>query len=152
MVAKESNQAKSGIGRSRSLRLDSSPVWSRGSRQGLSRRQICLRQIFNRTRLITALGFIKLEFGTLVEPRSRGTRYSRWGHRLRLVGCVSRPSHNLSGNGRVATSRDTSMTNRDLGASRGRDERLRVRRVRQSHLSHKVTCELTWSCESRCRT
>ena len=44
-----------GIGRSRSLRLDSSPVWSRGSRQGLSRRQICLRQIFgaidHRTRI-----------------------------------------------------------------------------------------------------
>ena len=32
---------------------------------------------------------------------------------------VSRPSHNLSGNGRAATSRDTGMTNRDLGASRG---------------------------------
>ena len=31
---------------------------------------------------------------------------------------VSRPSHNLSGNGRAATSRDTGMTNRDLGASR----------------------------------
>ena len=30
---------------------------------------------------------------------------------------VSRPSHNLSGNGRAATSRDTGMTNRDLGAS-----------------------------------
>ena len=32
LVAKESNQAKSGIGGSRILRLDSSPVWSRGSR------------------------------------------------------------------------------------------------------------------------
>ena len=55
LVAKESNQAKSGIGRSRSLRLDSSPVWSRGSGQGLSRRQICRRQIFgaidHRTRI-----------------------------------------------------------------------------------------------------
>ena len=55
LVAKESNQAKSGIGRSRSLRLDSSPVWSRGSRRGLSRRQICLMQIFgaidHRTRI-----------------------------------------------------------------------------------------------------
>ena len=33
-------------------------------------------------------------------------------------GCVSCPSHNLSGNGRAATSRDTGVTNRDLGASR----------------------------------
>ena len=39
---------------------------------------------------------------------------------------VSRPSHNLSGNGRAATSQDTGMTNRDLGASRGSDERLRA--------------------------
>ena len=30
------------------------------------------------------------------------------------------------GNGRVATSRDTGMTNRDLGASHGSDERLRA--------------------------
>ena len=37
LVGKESNQAKSGIGRSRSLRLDSSLVWSRGSRQDPSR-------------------------------------------------------------------------------------------------------------------
>ena len=65
---------------------------------------------------------------------------------------VSRPSHNLSGNGRAATSRDTGMTNRDLGASRGSDERLRAGRARRSHLSHEVTCELTWSCESRRRT
>ena len=65
---------------------------------------------------------------------------------------VSRPSHNLSGNGRAATSRDTGMTNRDLGASRGSDERLRAGRAQRSHLSHEVTCKLTWSCESRCRT
>ena len=32
---------------------------------------------------------------------------------------LSRPSHNLSGNGRAATGRDTGVTNRDLGASRG---------------------------------
>ena len=64
---------------------------------------------------------------------------------------LSRPSHNLSGNGRAATSRDTGMTNRDLGASRGSDERLKARRARRSHLSHKVTCELTWSCESQRR-
>ena len=43
---------------------------------------------------------------------------------------VSRPSHNLSGNGRVATSRDTGVTNRDLGASRGSDERLKAGRAR----------------------
>ena len=30
-----------------------------------------------------------------------------------------RPSHNLSGNGRAATSRDTGVTNQDLGASHG---------------------------------
>ena len=65
---------------------------------------------------------------------------------------LSRPSHNLSGNGRAATSRDTGMTNRDFGASRGSDERLRAGRARQSHLSHDVTCELTWSSESRRRT
>ena len=41
---------------------------------------------------------------------------------------MSRPSHNLSGNGRAATSRDTGVTNRDLGASRGSDERLRAGR------------------------
>ena len=44
--------------------------------------------------------------------------------RERAGGCharnrLSRPSHNLSGNGRAATSRDTGVTNRDLGASRG---------------------------------
>ena len=32
---------------------------------------------------------------------------------------VSRPSHNLSRNGRAATSWDTGVTNRDLGASCG---------------------------------
>ena len=42
---------------------------------------------------------------------------------------MSRPSHNLSGNGRAATSRDTGMTNGDLGASRGSDERLRAGRA-----------------------
>ena len=31
---------------------------------------------------------------------------------------LSRPSHNLNKNGRVATSRDTGVTNQDLGASR----------------------------------
>ena len=31
---------------------------------------------------------------------------------------LSRPSHNLSGNGRAATSRDTCITNRDLDVSR----------------------------------
>ena len=31
---------------------------------------------------------------------------------------LSRPSHNLSGNGQAATSRDTGVTNRDLDASR----------------------------------
>ena len=31
---------------------------------------------------------------------------------------MSHPSHNLSGNGQAATSRDTSVTNRYLGASR----------------------------------
>ena len=71
-------------------------------------------------------------------------------HQKQLV--MSRPSHNLSGNGRAATSRDTGMTNRDLGASRGSDERLRAGRARRSHLSHEVTCELTWSCESRLQT
>ena len=35
-----------------------------------------------------------------------------------LGGGVSCPSHNLSKNGRAATSRDTGVTNRDLGASR----------------------------------
>ena len=43
--------------------------------------------------------------------------------------CVA-PSYNLSGNGQAATSRDTDMTNRDLGASRGSDERLRAGRAR----------------------
>ena len=61
---------------------------------------------------------------------------------------MSRPFHNLSGNGRAATSQDTGMTNRGLGASRGSDERLRAGRARRSHLSHEVICELTWSCES----
>ena len=65
---------------------------------------------------------------------------------------LSRPSHNLSGNGRAATSRDTDMTNRDLGASPRSDERLRAGQARQSHWSHDVTCKLTWSCESRRRT
>ena len=32
---------------------------------------------------------------------------------------MSRPSHNLSRNGRAATSRKTDVTNQDLGASRG---------------------------------
>ena len=61
-LSKGNNRVKSGIGKSRSLRLDSSPVRSRG----LSWRQICLRQNFSaidhRTR------FIRLAFGTLVEP------------------------------------------------------------------------------------
>ena len=35
---------------------------------------------------------------------------------------VSRPSHNLSGNGRAATSRDINVTNWDLGASEKRQE------------------------------
>ena len=36
-----------------------------------------------------------------------------------LGGGVSRPSHDLSGNGRAAKSRITGVTNRDLGVSRG---------------------------------
>ena len=72
--------------------------------------------------------------------------------RIIFTGEVSRPSHNLSANGRVATSRDTGVTNLDLGASRGSDERLRAGRARRSHLSHDVTRKLTWSCESRRRT
>ena len=35
---------------------------------------------------------------------------------------VSRPSHNLSGNGRAATSRDIDMTNRDLARAAERRE------------------------------
>ena len=39
----------------------------------------------------------------------------------RTISCrMSRPSHNLSGNGRAATSWDTGVTNKDLGASRER--------------------------------
>ena len=48
---------------------------------------------------------------------------------LELGDNLSRPSHNLSGNGRAATSRDTGVTNQDLGASRGSDERLRAGRA-----------------------
>ena len=79
-------------------------------------------------------------------------QYQRGWHMACLTPPLSRPSHNLSGNGRAATSRDTGMTNRDLGASRGSDKRLRAGRAWRSHLSHEVTCKLTWSCESRRRT
>ena len=66
LVAKESNQTKSRIGRSRSLRLDSSPVWSRGRDKAYLGDKFALGRFL--VRLITALGFIKLGFGTLVEP------------------------------------------------------------------------------------
>ena len=57
---------KSGIGRFRSLRLDSSPIRSRRSDEASLGDKFALGKIL--VRLITALGFIRLRFGTLVEP------------------------------------------------------------------------------------
>ena len=128
MVAKKSNQAKSGIGRSRSLRLDSSPVWSRGRDKAYLGDKFALGRFL--VRLITALGFIKLGSEPWLNLEVGGQGIVDGGIDSAWWGCVSRPSHNLSGIGRAATSRDTGMTNRDLGASRGSDERLRAGRAR----------------------
>ena len=57
---------KSGIGTSRSLRLDSSPLRSKGSDEAYLGDRFALGKLL--VRLITALGFIRLGFGTLVEP------------------------------------------------------------------------------------
>ena len=68
--------------------------------------------------LITGLGFIRLGFETVVDPWSWGTRYSGWDIDSAWWGCVSRPSHDLIGNGQPATSRDIGIMNKDLGVSR----------------------------------
>ena len=57
---------KSRIGRSKSLRLNSSPIRSRGSDEAYLGDKFALGKFL--VRLIIALGFIKLGFGTLVEP------------------------------------------------------------------------------------
>ena len=51
-----------------------------------------------------------------VEPGERGDRLT---FAMKVNGHSVAPLHNLSRNGRAATSRDTDVTNRDLGASRG---------------------------------
>ena len=56
---------KSGIGRSRSLRLDSSPVWSKGQDEANLGDKFALGKFL--VQLITALGLIRFGFGTLVE-------------------------------------------------------------------------------------
>ena len=60
------NQTKSGIGRSRSPKLDSSLVWSRGQNEANLGDKFALGKFL--VRLITALGFIRFGFETLVEP------------------------------------------------------------------------------------
>ena len=73
-VAKGSNQVMSGIGRSRSLRLDSTMLGPGDQDEAYLRDKFALGKIL--VQLIVAVDFIKFGFGTLVEPRSWGTRYS----------------------------------------------------------------------------
>ena len=66
LVAKGSNRMKLRIGRSRSLRLDSSPIRSKGSDEAYLGDKFALGKFL--VQLITALEFIRLGFRTLVEP------------------------------------------------------------------------------------
>ena len=87
-------------------------------------------------RLITALGFIRLGFGTLVEHGSWGQGIVDEGINSAWWVGVLRPSHNSKWKW---ASRDESGHRRDkpeLGRKPRSDERLRARRARQSHLSH----------------
>ena len=57
---------------------------------------------------------------TFLEAYNRVFKRKKWELVMQSDGkeFVLRPSHNLSGNGQAATSRDTDVTNRDLDASR----------------------------------